>query len=86
MHDTYSETLEAVKKLIPALNAKGYNVVSVSKLMEIKDYNYIEPLEIIKQFKMNYFFNLYFIFYYFYAILSIVLKRPASSVGRATDS
>ncbi len=48
MHDTYPETIEAVKTLIPALNEKGYSVVSVSKLMEIKGYNYTEPTDLIK--------------------------------------
>ncbi len=39
MHDIYPETVEASKKLIPALNEKGYEVVSVTKLLEIKGYN-----------------------------------------------
>lgn len=38
MHDIHLETKEAVKKLIPTLNNMGYNVVSIEKLMEIKNY------------------------------------------------
>lgn len=37
MHDTYKETLEAVKKVIPKLHEMGYEVVSISKLSEIKN-------------------------------------------------
>ena len=39
MHDIYPETIEATKKLIPELNEKGYEVVSISKLLELKQYN-----------------------------------------------
>ena len=39
MHDIYPETIEATKKLIPSLNEMGYSVVSVSKLIDIKNYN-----------------------------------------------
>ena len=38
MHDTYKETIDATKELIPKLNSLGYEVVSVSKLMEAKEY------------------------------------------------
>lgn len=38
MHDTYKETLEATKKLLPALNEMGYEVVSISKLLTEKNY------------------------------------------------
>ncbi len=38
MHDSYKETLEATKRLIPDLKKKGFTVVTVSKLMEIKNY------------------------------------------------
>lgn len=38
MHDSYQETLEATKRLIPDLKKKGYIVVSVSKLMEKKNF------------------------------------------------
>ena len=49
LHDIYPETLEATKRLIPALNEKGYNIVSVSKLMEIKEYTYNnKPIDKIK--------------------------------------
>ncbi len=50
MHDRYSESIEATKKLIPELNNIGYNVVSVSKLMEIKNYksNKNTPISYIK--------------------------------------
>ncbi len=34
MHDGYSPTVEAVKKLLPALKADGYQVVTVSKMMK----------------------------------------------------
>ncbi len=38
MHDRFPESIKATKKLIPELNNLGYNVVSISKLMEIKNY------------------------------------------------
>ena len=50
MHDTNFETIEAVRKLIPSLNNIGYNVVSISKLIEIKKYN-IHNGETIRQIK-----------------------------------
>lgn len=37
MHDSYKESLEAVKMLLPKLKEMGYEVVSISKLAEIKD-------------------------------------------------
>lgn len=40
MHDIYEETLEATKKLLPKLNEMGYEVVSISKLAEIKNYDF----------------------------------------------
>ena len=40
MHDIYEETIEATKKLIPKLNEMGYEVVSISKLAEIKNYDF----------------------------------------------
>lgn len=39
MHDIYPETIEAVKMLIPTLNKMNYEVVSISNLMKIKNYN-----------------------------------------------
>ena len=39
MHDIYPETIEATKKLIPSLNEMGYDVVSISKLVELKNYD-----------------------------------------------
>ncbi len=39
MHDIYPETIEATKKLIPSLNEMGYDVVSISKLIELKNYD-----------------------------------------------
>ena len=39
MHDIYPETIEAVKMLIPTLNKMNYEVVSISNLMRIKNYN-----------------------------------------------
>ena len=38
MHDTNFETIEAIRKIIPSLNELGYNVVSISKLIETKKY------------------------------------------------
>lgn len=38
MHDIHLPTIDAVKKLLPALNNMGYKVVSIEKLIEIKDY------------------------------------------------
>lgn len=49
MHDIYGETIDATKKLIPALNQLGYDVVSISKLLENKNYIMTqEPLSSIK--------------------------------------
>ena len=42
MHDIYEETIEATKKLIPKLNEMGYEIVSISKLAEIKKYTFKE--------------------------------------------
>ena len=50
MHDTNFETIEAVRKLIPALNNIGYNVVSISELINIKKYS-IKNKESIRQIK-----------------------------------
>ncbi len=50
MHDTNFETIEAVRKIIPTLNNIGYNVVSISKLIEIKKYN-MHNGETIRQIK-----------------------------------
>lgn len=38
-HDIYPETLEAIKMILPKLTEMNYNIVSISKLMEIKKYN-----------------------------------------------
>lgn len=46
MHDIYEETIEAVKMSIPELNRMGYEVVSVSKLAEVKNHE-ILPGEVI---------------------------------------
>lgn len=40
MHDIYEESLDATKKLLPKLKEMGYEVVSVSKLAEIKNYDF----------------------------------------------
>lgn len=40
MHEIYKPTLEAVKMVIPKLQEDNYEIVSVSKLMEIKNYKY----------------------------------------------
>lgn len=37
MHDTHKRTVEAVKLLLPEIYARGYQVVSVSKLAELKN-------------------------------------------------
>ena len=39
MHSLYKSTAEAVKKVIPELYKQGYQIVSVSKLFELKDRN-----------------------------------------------
>ena len=39
MHDIYPETVEAVKKVLPALNSLGYKVTTVSDLAKEKNYN-----------------------------------------------
>ena len=38
-HDIYSETLEAIKMILPKLTEMNYNIVSVSKLIEVKEYD-----------------------------------------------
>lgn len=38
MHDIYKESIEATKMLLPKLNEMGYEVVSISKLLEMKEY------------------------------------------------
>ncbi len=48
MNDSYLETVEATKKLIPALNNLGYNVVSVENLLKQKKYNISNNEVIIK--------------------------------------
>ena len=40
MHDIYEESLDATKLLLPKLNEMGYEVVSISKLAEIKNYDF----------------------------------------------
>lgn len=42
-HDSYKETYEAIKLLIPKLNELGYNVVSVSELIKYKGENLKNP-------------------------------------------
>lgn len=37
MHDPYKESLEALKKALPALKEMGYEIVSVSELLKIKN-------------------------------------------------
>ena len=39
MHDSYATSVEAVKIVIPQLYARGIQVVSVSKLAELKNFN-----------------------------------------------
>lgn len=39
MHDCYKETVEASKMVISKLKEMGYEIVSISKLIEIKKYN-----------------------------------------------
>ena len=38
-HDIYPETLEAIKMILPKLTEMNYNIVSVSKLIEVKEYD-----------------------------------------------
>lgn len=38
MHDSYNRTIEAVDKLLPILYSKGYQVVSVSELAKLKNF------------------------------------------------
>lgn len=40
MHDIYKESIEATKMLLPKLDEMGYEVVSISKLAEIKGYDF----------------------------------------------
>ena len=40
MHDIYPETIEATEKLIPKLKEMGYEITSISKLAQIKNYNF----------------------------------------------
>ena len=42
-HDSYVETHEAIKLLIPKLNELGYNVVSISKLIKYRGENLKNP-------------------------------------------
>ncbi len=49
MHDIYPETIEATKKIIPALNEMGYEIVSISKMIKEKEFIYNnEPISYIK--------------------------------------
>lgn len=50
LHDTSFNTIETVKKLIPALNNLDYNVVSISELINAKKYN-IGNNQVIRQIK-----------------------------------
>lgn len=36
MHDIYNTTADAVEKVVPALIEKGYQIVTVSELIEAK--------------------------------------------------
>ena len=40
MHDIYEESIEATKKLIPKLHEMGYEIVSISDLAKIKNYDF----------------------------------------------
>ena len=40
MHDIYEESIEATKKLIPKLHEMGYEIVSISDLARIKNYDF----------------------------------------------
>lgn len=40
MHDIYEESIEATKKLLPKLHDMGYEVVSISDLARIKEYDF----------------------------------------------
>lgn len=50
LHDIHKETIEAVKKVIPSLNALGYNVVSISDLAKVKNYS-IKNKEVVRKIK-----------------------------------
>ena len=40
MHDIYKDSIEATKMLLPKLDEMGYEVVSISKLADIKGYDF----------------------------------------------
>ena len=40
MHDIYQESIEATKMLIPKLHEMGYEIVSISDLARIKNYDF----------------------------------------------
>ena len=48
-YDTFDYSCNATKKILPELKKMGYEVVSVSKLLEIKNYKYKnEAIDYIK--------------------------------------
>ena len=50
MHDSYTTTVEATRILLPELYARGFQVVTVSKLAELKGIT-LEPAKVYKSFK-----------------------------------
>lgn len=46
MHDTYEETAEAAKRIIPALKEKGFQMVTVSEMAQVKKYPMIPGNEV----------------------------------------
>lgn len=39
MHDIHKSTIELVKKIVPELKSRGYDLVTVSEMAKLKDYN-----------------------------------------------
>ena len=46
MHDTYEETAEAARRIIPALKEKGFQMVTVSEMAQVKKYPMIPGDEV----------------------------------------
>ena len=50
MHDLYDSTIEAVRKLLPELYSRGFQVVTVSELARLKGQT-LEPHKLYRYFK-----------------------------------